>query len=270
MFSTSLKSRTGKPHIADPSVRLDGSGWSAAELLQQAVAVGGEDLLEGAGGGDASVLEEDDVGGDAPDFGEVVRDVEDAGGEGQQAREDVLGACVVKCAERLVEEKQVGSGREGAGQGDALAFSAGKLRRAAVGEGFGAEEVKHFENAAVAGFAGEMADAEGDVLAGAEVREESGLLRDEADGAAAGQNSDVLFGVEEGAAGERDAAVLRYDEAGEDAEEGALAGPGGSEEDGPARGERECSVEGEMALAMPDHDVRHEHLRCAGGGRKAG
>jgi hypothetical protein len=248
------------------------SRWlnSHAELLKQAVAVGGEDVLEGAGGGDASGFEEDDVGGDAPDFSEIVRDIEDARWEGQQAREDVLRRGVVECGQRLVEEKQIGSGREGAGEGDALALSAGKLRSAAIGERFCAEEMQHFEDAAVAGFATEMADAEGDVVARGEVGEKRGLLRDESDGAAAGRDGDAVIGVEEGAAGERDAAVLRHDEAGEDAKDGALAGAGGSEEDGPAGVERELGVEGKVALTVADADVRHGLLPHWLGARRAG
>lgn len=242
--------------------------------MEQAVAVGGEDLLEGAGGGDASVLEKDDVGGDAPDFGEVVGDVEDARGEGQQAREDVLRGCVVERAERLVEEEQIGSGREGASEGDALSLSAGKLRRAAVGERFGAEEMEHVQRALVTSFAGEVADAKGDVLRCGEVREEGGLLRDESDRASAGRDRDAVIRVKKGGAGESDATVLRNDKSGEDAEDGAFAGAGGSEEDGPARAERKFGVDGEVALTVANLDVRHGRglpLRCGGrGARRSG
>lgn len=249
-------------------------GRSVAELVEQPVAVGGEDVLEGAGGGDASVLEEDDVGGDAPNLGEIVGDVEDTRGEGQQAREDVLRGCVVERAERLVEEQQIGSGRESAGEGDALALSAGKLRRAAIGEGFSAEEMQHFQHAAGAGFAVEMADAEGDILRRGEVGEERGLLRDESDGAPAGRDGGSLVSVEKGAAGESDAALLREGEAGEDAEDRALAGAGGSEEDGPAGAERKLGVGREMALTVANLYVSHGRglpLRCGGrGARRAG
>jgi hypothetical protein len=251
-----------------------GEGILSSELLEQAVAMGGEDLLERSGGGDASLLEEDDVGGDTPDFGQIVGDVEDARRKGEQAREDVLRPSVVEGAERLVEEEQIGRGREGAGESDALALSAGKPRRRARGEGFGAEEMEHFVNAMAAGCAGKMADAEGDILRGGEMREERRLLGDESDGAPAGRDGDVVIRVQEGAAGESDAAVPRHGESGKDAEDGAFAGAGGSEENGPARAEIECGVDREMALTMADLDVRHGRdllRRCGGGGaRRAG
>lgn len=247
---------------------------SPAELMEQAVAVRGEDLLEGTGGGDASGFEEDHFGGDAPDFGEVVGDVEDARGEGEQAGEDVLRAGVVEGAERLIEEKQIRSGRECASERDALALSAGELRGATRGEMISPKEMEHFDDAAVADFRGEMADAEGDVVACGEVREERGLLRDESDGAAAGRDGDALVGFEKSAAGEGDAALMRCGQPSEDAEDGAFAGAGRSEEDGPAGGEREIRFEGEMALTVADLHVRHERSLPLpwrwGGVRKAG
>ena len=62
-------------------------------------------------------------------------------------------------------------GSEGAGESDALALSAGKLRGRAAGEGFRAEEVEHFGDALGAGDGVEMTNAEGDILLRGEVRE---------------------------------------------------------------------------------------------------
>ena len=136
-------------------------------------------------------------------------------------------------------------GSERAGERDALTLASGKLRGAAIGKGFRAEKAEHFCDALSAGGGIEMANAEGDVAAGGEVREERGLLGDVADRAAAGGNGEAAGGVEERFAIEDDAAFLRRGEAGEETEDGALAGAGGTEDDGPAGCEREGGVESE-------------------------
>lgn len=239
--------------------------------MKQAVAVGGENPLEWAGGGDAAVVEANDFrAGDGPNLGEIVGDVEDARGQREQAGEDVLRGSVVEGGEGLVKQEEAGRGREGAGEGNALAFSAGELRGAAMREGFSSEEAQHFRDAAAAGGAAEMADTEGDIFLGGEVREERGLLGDEADGAAAGRRGDAVAGVEEHAAGEVDAAVMGRDETGKDAEDGAFACAGGAEEDGPAGGEGELHLDGESVLVEADLDIRHGRgLPVGFGGRGA-
>lgn len=60
-------------------------------MLEQPLPPRGEDLLQGPGQGDAAVLEENDFGGNAPDFREVVRDVDDLQVEGEEPVQNLLG-----------------------------------------------------------------------------------------------------------------------------------------------------------------------------------
>ncbi len=76
-----------------------------------------------------------------------------------------------------------------------------------MGEGRGSEEIQHLVDAVGALRWREMADAEGYVVGGGEVREERGLLGEEADGAASGRDGGAGVRVEEGFSIEMDAAA---------------------------------------------------------------
>ena len=68
------------------------------------VALRRENLLQGAGSGDAAGSEQDDFGGQLPDFRELMRDVDDAHLESEEARQDVVRGGVVEGGERLIEQ----------------------------------------------------------------------------------------------------------------------------------------------------------------------
>src|SRR5580658_4772869 len=100
--------------------------WS--ELLNQVVAVWGEDLARGALSQDASGIKNDDGGVCLPDFGEIMRDIESGHFEGTQCGEQRLFRGGIKRGQRLIEQKEARARGERAGECDALAFSTGKLR----------------------------------------------------------------------------------------------------------------------------------------------
>ncbi len=156
-----------------------------------------EYFLQGSDGCHAASFEEDDVGRHAPDLGKVVRNVQHGDIESQQAGEDVVCGGVIEPSQWLVEEENLGCRRQGSRQGYALAFSAGELRRRLIGQSLGAKEAEHLANTCGTAVWIEMANSEGDVLARGEMREERGLLGDQADGTAAGRDGDATLGIEE-------------------------------------------------------------------------
>src|ERR1700728_4423652 len=132
-----------------------------------------------------AVFQHDDLGGKTPDLGEVVRDIDDAKVEREEPGQDVLSGAVVEGGERLIEQKQFGIWGERTSERNAPAFSAGKPRGSAVGEVFCTEEPQHFGDTLGARRPVEVADAECDVVANAQVGKESGLLGDESNRPAA-------------------------------------------------------------------------------------
>lgn len=216
--------------------------------------MGREDLLDWSLVGDASGFEEEGLGWELPDFREVVGDVEDGDAAAAEALDDLGFGGGVECGEGFVEQEQLRFWREGASDGDALGFSAGEACGFAVAQGLSVDEGEHFVDAVAALGGWEMAEAEGDVLGDGAVGKERGSLGDEAYVAAAGRNEDAVVGVEQGLVVEDDAALLGSGESGEDSEEGAFAGGGGPEEDGPGRGgvagDAEVDLEREVAVAV--------------------
>ena len=93
----------------------------------------------------------------------------------------------VERGEGLVEEDERGVGGERTGEGDALLLPAGQLVGAAVPEPAQPDEVEHLPDPRRTPPLG-PGQAEGDVLAHGEVREERTLLRDEGDAAALGRD----------------------------------------------------------------------------------
>ncbi len=162
-----------------------------------------------------------------------MRDVEDGDSAAAEAVDDLRFCGCVEGGERFVEEEHTRAWRECAGDGDTLGFSAGEAIGFAVAEGLGIDQREHFIDALGAFSGCEVAQAKGDVFRDGAVREERGALRDEADVAASWRDDDTARGVEEGLAVEDDAALLRGGESGEDPQEGAFAGGGWAEEDGP-------------------------------------
>ena len=135
----------------------------------------------------------------------------------------------VEGGEGLVEQETFGARGEGAGEGDALGFSAGEVAGGTGGERGSADEVEHGGDAAVLHGQGQAGEAVSDVGGDGEVGEESGLLGDESGTALSGGDVDVGGAVGKGAVGkgaaiEGDAAGVWGLKAGDETKEGRLAG----------------------------------------------
>jgi hypothetical protein len=187
-------------------------------LLQQVVAVWGENLARGALREDSSCVEDDDGGVCLPDFCEIVRDIESRHFERTQSGEQRLFRGGIERGQRLIEQKETRAWSKRAGECDALALSTGKLRGLARGEGLGSEESEELFDSLRALIGGEMADAEGDIFARGEMRKERGLLRNESDAAAAGRDGDFPICVGEDAAVQKDSAFVGRNESGENSQ----------------------------------------------------
>ncbi len=133
----------------------------------------------------------------------------------------------VKVGERLVEQHQIGFGSEGAGEGDALLLAAAEFVGQAAFEAAEAHHGGHLRHALV-GVTGIAVEAEGDVLAHVEVREEGVLLEDHADAAALGRQMEATAG--DAHAADFDAAAVERFEAGDQAQERGLAAAAGAEQ----------------------------------------
>ena len=205
---------------------------------QGAVALAGRaQLLVGAAGGHAAVVEEDDLVGER-DRGLAVGDQQQRG-RGHLAADPVEDRQLhrrVAGAGRVVQDQQPGPAREGAGQGDALALPAGERSSAlpqlgveAVGQGV--------DEALGLGHAQRPADrrlvdvlAEGDVLAHGVVEDE-GLLEHQRDIRGQGVGRE---GAQVGAV-HGDGALVGVHEPGGEQGEGGFAGAGGADDGQHAR-----------------------------------
>ena len=243
---------------------------------------GGEGNGGFTGGGDASFGEEDDPVGVGNGEVEVVED--GAGAKAvvlnqfaDGAEEGVLVAEVEGCGGLVEEEPGGGRGLpvlevelgEDAGEVDALAFPAGEGGIAPVAHG---EEL----DGGKGGLAGipvlwgfpsaEVGDpAEEDDLLDGEVELKEGMLGH--DGPPTGEDSGGVIG--EGLAVEEDGAGIGLEGAGEDAEEGGLAGAVGAEDDGELTG-LQFEIDGveNGAGATGEADLfggKHPKKRCGGG-----
>lgn len=187
-------------------------------------------------------VQEKDFGAGGKRVGDVVRgeDSLDAvvADPGLQALKQGVAGGAVEGGKGFVKQKQARRGGEGAGEGNALGLTAGEVLGTAVSEFFCAGKGEHFAHALGAGGGIEFAKPEGDVGGDVEVREERGLLRDEGGLAAAGFDPDFFLGFGEKGLVEGDVSAYRLVlaaavESGEQAEEGAFAGAGGTEDHGP-------------------------------------
>jgi hypothetical protein len=189
-----------------------------------------------AGFGEVSVFHGEDAVGDVQDAA-VVRDEEDGAasvaGEFLQELDDFAPGLTVERGGRFIGEDQLGSGGEGAGDGDALLLSPRKAAGEVVepvAEAHALEQV----GGAVAGLAGRDLGVELehqlDVLAGGEELEQVVLLEDEADVAAGGEEY-VVGGVGEVAAQDGERAFADDAKSADQGEEGRLAAAGGAGEE---------------------------------------
>ena len=117
------------------------------------------------------------------DHDRVVRRADDRGaglaGQPREEAGDGEGVGLVELRRRLVEEHDLRTRREGAGEGDPLPLAGGEAGDPLLGSFGEAHRVE-----ALDGSVGRLsAEGEGelDVLAGAQERDETGLLADEAD-----------------------------------------------------------------------------------------
>jgi hypothetical protein len=183
---------------------------------------GGADLLDKAAVHDGNLV------GHGKGFALVVRDEQegdaDAALEGFELDAHLFAALGVEGGEGLVEEEDFGFEDNGAGESDALALAAGELAGATVLFAGEADEVEGTLDAAVDVFGAVAAESELDVFAGGEVGEEGVALEDGADVPL------VRFAVVDDLAVEEDVAGVGGFEAGDEAEGGGLATPGGSDE----------------------------------------
>ena len=119
-------------------------------------------------GGDASIGEHEEIGGDAISLLHIVGDEKRRAAKvGQRVHQlalDLTAQMRVEGGERLVEKKRVRFDGQGAREGDALLFAAGEFARGAV---FQASEMRLRDlslDARIAFGCGQAVEAEGDIL----------------------------------------------------------------------------------------------------------
>ena len=217
-------------------------------------AAAGEQFPVGADVGDAAAVHHHDAVGVA-DRRQAVGDDQGGAPRGEAVErllDQRLGAGV-EGGGGLVQEQHRRVAEHGAGDGDALALAAGEVGAARAGEAVeaGGELVGELGDG---GFAGRGLDlgvggveaAEADVLADGLV-EEGGVLADQREmGAERAEVEVARVGAADG-----DAARLRLDQAGQEVEDGALAGARGADEGGGLarlRGEAEAVEDRKLAV----------------------
>ena len=168
----------------------------------------------------------------------------------------------VEVGKRLVEQEQLGLLDQGAPDGHALALAAGQLAGLALEQLVDLEHARGIADAAldVGGGNARVAEPERHVLADAHVRIERVMLEDHGDAALAGrQRVDAL-------AFEPDLAGVGGFQAGDDAQQGRLAGSGRTEESdelASLEAQRNVVEHRRRAKAFPDADqlqARHAAL----------
>ncbi len=165
--------------------------------------------------------------------------------------------------EGFVEEEDSGLGGEGAGEGDALLFTAGEALREAVEEvadaHFGGERFNKGGDGVGRGFL--ETGGEADLLGNGEGGEERAILGDKADAAIAGRRAGDIAMIDP------DASALRKAEPAEDFDERGLARAGAAHENGiGAAGHFEADVlEGE-GTGFPGDVVEADHEGVRGEG----
>lgn len=181
---------------------------------------------------DGVVFEAEAEGGEGFGFAAGVGDVKNRDlvlllGAFEELDEVGLGVFIDRC-ERFVENEDGGFGGEGAGEGDALFFPAGKAGGFAVEEmGDGHLVGEFLDGGSDSGWRG-FSDAEGeaDLVGDGHGGEERAVLGDEAEAALAGWDLSNVAIVEPDLAG------VGSSETADDLDEGGFAGAGAAHEDG--------------------------------------
>ena len=179
---------------------------------------------------DVAFVEDQDAVAHGHGFDLVVGDVDGGGADAAvEALELFAGRGAelsVEIGKRLVEKEDGGLADDGAGQGDALAFTTGKFARLAVEKRADAEEAGgsfHFFLVLIFGdFLG--FEGESDVFVDREMRVERIALKDHGDAAVTRRK------IVDDLSADEDFAGGRIFEAGDHAEESGFAGAGGAEE----------------------------------------
>jgi len=203
----------------------------------------GEHFAQRTNGGHAAGVQHNHLGGNAPCFRNIVRNIDDAEIHGEQAGKNVVRRGVVEAGEGFVEQKEIGPGRQGSGQGHSLALATGKLGGRLIGECLGAKEVKDFGHARRAELPANMTEPKADVVAYGEVGKQGGLLSDESEGTRTDGDADAVYCVEERSPVDFDTAGFRFYQTGQDAQKSAFPGTGRAKNDRPLIAERELRFE---------------------------
>ncbi|MCY1347549.1 hypothetical protein D9M69_336600 [compost metagenome] len=169
---------------------------------------------------------------------------------------DALAGLAVEVAGGLVGEQHVGFGGKGAGDGHPLLFAAGQLARRMAEARAEADPLQQ-AGGTLAGIAAALQfERQHDVLQRIEVVEQLEGLEHEADVLGAHLGALVLVEVAEVVADQRDRAVAGQVEAGEQTEQGRLAGTG-SADDGQAvaaaQVEGQVVEDGQVAFRAGNH-----------------
>ena len=242
----------------------------AVQAAEKAVTLGDQYLINRTLGDHAAFVQERDFRTNGEGVRGFVRDHDDlrvmlAEPELQTGEEGVAGGAV-EGREGFVEEQKARTRGQGASEGNALRLTAGEILRAAIGKLCRANEFEHLINASGAIAAVYLCQAVGHIGCDAQMREERGLLRDKRSLAASRSGPGTAGCVRKDAAVECDAGdfastVACPVEAGEKANDGAFAGAGGAEDDGPGGGEAALDLKVEAAAAGFERKFKHQCLR---------
>ena len=188
---------------------------------------GGGDLAGRAGLAELAADDDGEVVADAQCFVAVVGDVHggdvESGQEFGEQRAQVFAGGLVERGQGLIEQQQAGLDGQRPGEGDPLAFAAGQRSRGPGGQGRDSQAVEQRIGAGARGLAAGLRP-EPDVPGDGQVREQGGVLEDQADAALfGGQGGDV-------GSGQADAAGAVRAEPGDGFQEHGLAGPGRAED----------------------------------------
>ena len=216
--------------VAEAGVGDTEAGFGGEDAGEQRLGVGvqrgGEDLVHWGALDDAAEIHDGDVGGDVFDDGEVVADEKERQAEvaaefGEEI-EDLGLDGDVEGAGGFVADDDAGAQDQGAGDGDALALAAAELVGVAVGHvGGEADAAEDGEDAVIHVALALGAQGEGDDVADAlaGVERGVGVLEDRLDQAGAGATVERV----EALTGDGDAAAVGWDQAEDQAGQGALA-----------------------------------------------
>ena len=219
----------------------------------QFLALSQQDIAGRPLGDDASRIQTNDMGRKFAGFGDVVRSEENRDVSVLlpllQIFENGFAQRKVEAVKGFVKKQQDWITDQSAGQRHTLEFAAGELRRRARGE---MAATKHFHGSFrlfTALLSRQIGDAEGDIFCSRQVREQGRSLGEPPDVALMWRDSDAAGSVCPTIAADEDRADVNRQEAGDTAEQSALAGAGVTEEHGPIGSEVKSDIEQERGAS---------------------